>query len=75
MDRLREIMGNLSDIEFSMESLSYVLGSLEEIYELRHEYELQKNVLLFKLLLDSMVENLSDRIDEIDRFIIDNREK
>ncbi|GAB5612644.1 MAG: hypothetical protein ACLU60_02330 [Faecalimonas sp.] len=73
MDRLREIMGNLSDIEFGMESLSYVLGSLEEIYELRHEHELQKNVFLFKMLLDSMAENLSNRIDEIDRFILKSR--
>lgn len=73
MEKLSEIMGNLSDILFSMESLSYVLESLEEIYELKHEYEVQKNVWIFKMLIESMSENLGDRINEIDRFILDSK--
>ena len=44
MDRLLEIMGDLSEIEFSIESLSCVLESLEEAYEQKHEYEMQKNI-------------------------------
>ena len=66
-------MGDLSDILFSMESLSYVLGSLEEIYELNHEYEVQKNVWIFLMLIESMSENFGDRINEIDRFILDSK--
>ena len=73
MEKLHEIMGDLSDIMFSMESLSCVLESLEEIYELKHKYEMQRNVWIFKILIDSMSENLSDRINEIDRFILDSK--
>ena len=40
MNRLYEIMGELSEIEFGVESLSCVLGSLEEVYEMKHEYEI-----------------------------------
>lgn len=73
MDRLYEIMGELSEIEFGIESLSCVLGSLEEVYEMKHEYEMQKNVWVFKMLIDSVSENLSDKIDEIDRFLLDSK--
>ena len=73
MEKLHEIMGDVSDIMFSMESLSCVLESLEEIYELKHKYEMQRNVWIFKILIDSMSENLSDRINEIDRFILDSK--
>ena len=75
MERLYEIMDKLSDIEFSMESLSCVLDSLEEIYELKHEYEIQKNIWLIKMINDSMLENLSERISEIDRFLLDNKKR
>ncbi len=73
MEKVYEIMGELSEIEFSMESLSCVLESLEEIYEMKHKYEMQKNVWIFKMLIDSMSDNLSDKIDEIDRLILSNK--
>ena len=73
MDKLYEIMGELSEIEFGVESLSCVLGSLEEVYEMKHEYEMQKNVWVFKMLIDSFAENLSDKIEEIDRLILDSK--
>ena len=73
MNRLYEIMGELSEIEFGIESLSCVLGSLEEVYEMKHEYEMQKNVWVFKMLIDSFAENLSDKIEEIDRLILDSK--
>lgn len=73
MDRLYEIMGELSEIEFGVESLSCVLGSLEEIYEMKQEYKMQKNVWVFKMLIDSVAENLSEKIEEIDRLILDNK--
>ena len=73
MDRLYEIMGELSEIEFGVESLSCVLGSLEEVYEMKHEYEMQKNVWVFKMLIDSFAENLSDKIEEIDKLILDSK--
>ena len=73
MNRLYEIMGELSEIEFGVESLSCVLGSLEEVYEMKHEYEMQKKVWVFKMLIDSFAENLSDKIEEIDRLILDSK--
>ena len=73
MNRLYEIMGELSEIEFGVESLSCVLGSLEEVYDMKHEYEMQKNVWVFKMLIDSFAENLSDKIEEIDRLILDSK--
>lgn len=73
MNRLYEIMGELSEIEFGVESLSCVLGSLEEVYEMKHEYEMQKNVWVFKMLIDSFAESLSDKIEEIDRLILDSK--
>lgn len=47
MEKLHEIMGDLSDIMFSMESISCVLETLEEIYELKHKYEIQKKCMDF----------------------------
>lgn len=73
MEELRRIMADLSELQFSMEGLSYIMGVLEESYEYRQEYEMQKNIIIFKLLLDSMSENLSDRVDEIDRFILSSK--
>ena len=73
MEELRRIMGDLSELQFSMEGLSYIMGLLEECYEYKQEYEMQKNIIIFKMLLDSMSENLSDRVDEIDRFILSSK--
>ena len=75
MEELRRVMADLSELQFSMEGLSCIMGILEEAYEYKHEYEMQKNIVIFKMILDSMAENLSDRVDEIDRFIIDSREE
>lgn len=73
MEKLYEIIKELAEIKFGMESISCVLGSLEEIYEMKHKYEMQKNVWIFKMLIDSMSDNLSDKIDEIDRLILSNK--
>ena len=73
MNRLYEIMGELSEIEFGVESLSCVLGSLEEVYEMKHEYEMQKNVWVFKMLIDSVSGKLCNQIDEIDRLILSKK--
>ena len=73
MEKLYEIIKELAEIIFGMESISCVLGSLEEIYEMKHKYEMQKNVWIFKMLIDSMSDNLSDKIDEIDRLILSNK--
>ncbi len=75
MEELRRIMADLSELQFSMEGLSYIMGLLEESYEYKQEYEMQKNIIIFKMLLDSMSENLSDRVDEIDRVILGNKNK
>ena len=73
MEKLYEIIKELAEIKFGMESISCVLGSLEEIYEMKHKYEMQKNVWIFKMLIDSMSDNLSDKIDDIDRLILSNK--
>lgn len=75
MERLYEIMGTLSEIEFTMESLSSVLEYLDEIYELKHDYETQKALWIIKILNESMLENLSERISEMDRVLLDSKKK
>ena len=75
MEQLRQIMSDLTDIEYSLEAFSFLLEDLDEIYELRHHNEQKENVWLFKVIVDSLLENLGDRISEIDRFILDNRKK
>ncbi|MBQ3545374.1 MAG: hypothetical protein IJA34_10385 [Lachnospiraceae bacterium] len=47
MEKLDEIMNNLSEIDFAMESLYMVLKSFEELYELKNEYELKKGCVDF----------------------------
>lgn len=73
MEKLYEIMGNLSEIEYGMESLSSVLKSLAEFYEYKQKYELHQNVWIVKMLIDSMAETLSNNIIEIDSFILCNK--
>ncbi len=72
MEKLYKIMGDLSEIAFNMESLSCILKSLEEHYQYKQEYEIQKNIVVFKILIESISKTLSDKIDKIDRFILDN---
>ena len=73
MEELRRIMSELVDIEYSLEAFSSLLEDLDEIYESRHHNEQKENVWLFKVIVDSLLENLGERISEIDRFILDNR--
>ena len=75
MEELRRIMSELVDIEYSLEAFSSLLEDLDEIYELRHYNEQKENVWLFKVIVDSLLENLGERISEIDRFILDSRKK
>ena len=56
-----------------MESLSSILKSLEEIYEYKQKYEIHQNVWIVKMLIDSMTENLNNNINEIDSFILCNK--
>ncbi len=71
--KLHDIMGELSRIAFGMDSLREVLMALEEAYDMTYDHTTQKVVHIIGLLLASMSEDLSDRIDEIDNFIIDNK--
>ena len=73
MEELRRIMSELVDIEYSLEAFSSLLEDLDGIYESRHHNEQKENVWLFKVIVDSLLENLGERISEIDRFILDNR--
>ena len=73
MERLSEIMNNLTGIEGLMESISSVLDALDDIYEYWKEYEAQSTVQVFKTLVDSMHDELGERISEIDRFLLDSK--
>ena len=73
MEELRRIMSELVDIEYSLEAFSSLLEDLDEIYESRHHNEQKEIVWLFKVIVYSLLENLGERISEIDRFILDNR--
>lgn len=44
MEQLRQIMSDLTDIEYSLEAFSSLLEDLDEIYELRHHNEQKENV-------------------------------
>ena len=66
-------MADLSELQFSMEGLSCIMGLLEESYEYKQEYEMQKNIIIFKMLLDLMSEKLSKSVDEIDGFILSSK--
>lgn len=70
MEELTRIMGELSELQFGMEGLVYIMEVMEEAYGYKHEYEMQKSMFALKTLLDSMSENLSDRVDELDRLIL-----
>ena len=54
-------------------SLRDILVVLEEAYNMRHDLTSQRTVHLISMVLDFLSEDLSDRIDEIDHFIIDNK--
>ena len=73
MEKLRQIMSDLVDIEYSLQSFSSLLEDLEEVYDLRHDEEQKENVWIFKMIVNSLSENISDRISEIDQFILDSR--
>ena len=68
---LHDIMGGLSDIAFSMDSLREVLITLEEALDLTYDHSSQKMVHIIGRVLECLSEDLSDRIDELDHFIID----
>lgn len=71
--KLHDIIGELSRIAFGMDSLREVLITLEEAYDMTYDHTTQKVVHIIGKILDCLSEDLSDRIDEIDNFIIDNK--
>ena len=73
LERISKIMNDLTDVEGLMQSASDVLEALDEIYELRREFTAQKNVVVFKALLDNMCGELGEKIAELDRFLLDSK--
>lgn len=71
MIELHDIMSDLSRVSFGIDSLRDVLMSLEEAYDLNHDHSSQKMVHIIGRVLECLSEDLSDRIDELDHFIID----
>ena len=71
--QLHDIMGGLSEISLGIDSLRDVLVVLEEAYDMRNDHTSRRTVHIIYMVLDCLSENLSDRIDEIDHFIIDNK--
>lgn len=74
MEKQVEIMGKLSEIEFSMESLACVLKTFEDSYELKNEYEMKKNIRVIKKSLESILFDLRESMDVIDNCISYNKE-
>ena len=70
---LNDIMGELSDIAFGIDGLRDVLMVLEEAYDMRYDHSSRKMVHIIGMVLDSLSENLSDRIDDLDHFIIESK--
>ena len=70
---LHDIMSAISRVAFGIDSLREVLMSLEEAYDLTYDHPAQKLVHIIGRVLDCLSEDLSDRIDELDHFIIDNK--
>ena len=70
MERLREIMGDLTDIQYSLEAFSMLLKDLDEVYDIRREDEKKENVWLFKIIVDSIQKELDDKIAELDDYIL-----
>ena len=73
MERVYKVMNDLTGIEGLMQSLSSILDALDEIYELRREFEAQKNVRVFKVLIDTVCGELGEKIAELDRFLLDSK--
>lgn len=71
--KLHDIMGELSRIAFGMDSLREVLMALEEAYDMTYDHTTQKVVHIIGRVLDCLSEDLSDRIDDLDHFIIDSK--
>ena len=71
--KLHDIMGELSDIAFGIDSLRDVLVVLEEAYDMRHDLTSRRTVHIISMVLNFLSEDLSDRIDEIDHFIINSK--
>ena len=70
---LHDIMGEFSEIAFGIDGLRDVLMVLEEAYDMRHDHTSRKMVHVIGMVLDSLSESLSDRIDDLDHFIIDSK--
>ena len=70
MIELHDIMSNLSRVSFGIDSLRDVLMALEEAYDLNHDHSSQKLVHIIGRVLECLSEDLDDRIDEIDNYII-----
>ncbi|MBQ8327782.1 MAG: hypothetical protein IJX86_12025 [Lachnospiraceae bacterium] len=75
MEKLRQIMRELVEIERGLHSFSTLLDNLEEVYNSRHDENQKENIWVLKIIVESISQNLSDKITEIDQFIIDNRSK
>ena len=75
LERISKIMNDLTDVEGLMQSASDVLEALDEIYELRKEFTAQKTVMVFKALLDTMCDELGERISEMDQVLLDSNKE
>ena len=75
MERLSEILGKFNDAEEMVESTSVVLETLAEMYEVKGEVLTHKNVVAFKMLIDSVGKTLAEGISELDIFIMESKKE
>lgn len=69
MEKLNGIMNDFMKVEYGMISLSTVLRTLEEAYDLADKKELRENVLVIRRQIDSLQEELSTYIVKLDTYI------
>ncbi len=75
MNELRDIMGNLTDIECGMECVESVLNALQEHYEYKQENEAFANVIVFMGQISGLRRGLAEEITRLDTFILSENKR
>lgn len=70
MENLNGIMNDFMKVEYGLISFSTVLTALEEAYDLDDKKELRENILVIKRQVDSLQEELSTCITQLDTYIL-----
>ncbi|MCF2554667.1 hypothetical protein [Faecalicatena contorta] len=70
MEELNMMIGDFTDVEYGLISLSTVLTALGEAYDFDDKRELRETTLVIKRQIDSLQEELSQHIAKLNTYII-----